>query len=275
MVIVFFALLGLFFGSFVNALVWRVHEQSDKKKPSKDLSVLHGRSMCPHCKHRLAAKDLIPVLSWVLQGGKCRYCKKPIHWQYPLVELITAALFAVSYIVWPEAADGIWLSSLQFGGWLIILTGFIALTVYDIRWMLLPNRIIYPLMIVAALLAVLNTVAGGGWTLLAETALSVGIAGGIFYLLYQVSGGTWIGGGDVKLGILIGLVLQDPFMAFLMLLLASVLGTLLILPGLALKKITAKSRIPFGPFLIIATVFVMLWGEKLISWYKQVVLGIS
>lgn len=272
--VIIFLVLGLFFGSFINALVWRIHEQAKKKKPTKELSILHGRSMCPHCKHTLAPKDLIPVLSWLVRGGKCRYCGKPIHWQYPLVELATAALFAVSYIAWPEAGEIAWLTALQFGGWLAILTGFIALVVYDIRWMLLPNRIVYPLMGIASLLVIVTATSTGDWGLFIETALSVGIAGGIFFLLFQVSKGTWIGGGDVKLGLLIGLVLQDPFKAFLMLLLASVLGTLLILPGLASKKITVKSKIPFGPFLIIATIFVMLWGEHFITWYKQVILGI-
>lgn len=274
MIIALFVL-GLFFGSFINALVWRVHEQAKTKNPRKDLSILRGRSMCPHCGHQLAWRDLIPVVSWLVQGGKCRYCKKNISGQYPLVEIVVAILFAVSYVVWPDTGGDTWLMVIQFAGWLAVLTGLVALTVYDIRWMLLPNRIIYPLMIIAGLVVVVTSVYTGEWRLLFNTALSVGIAGGIFFLLFQISDGKWIGGGDVKLGFLIGLVLQDPFKAFLMLLLASVLGTLLILPGLAIKKVTVKSKIPFGPFLIIATIFVVLWGEAFITWYKQVVLGIS
>lgn len=271
--VIIFVILGLFFGSFVNALVWRIHEQMSKRKPSKNLSIMHGRSMCPHCKHMLAPRDLVPVMSWLVRGGKCRYCKKPIHWQYPVVEIITAGLFAISYLVWPEPSSAVWASSIEFGGWLVILTGLIALAVYDIRWMLLPNRIVYPLMVMATVLVGVSAVASGEWTMLLETLLSVGIAGGIFYLIYIISGGKWIGGGDVKLGVLIGLILQDPFEAFLMLLFASVLGTLLILPGLALKKITVKSKIPFGPFLIMSAIFVVLWGETLITWYKQTILG--
>lgn len=272
--VIIFIFLGLFFGSFVNALVWRIHEQMGKTKPKKELSILHGRSMCPHCKHTLAPRDLVPVVSWLLQRGKCRYCKKPIHWQYPVVELVAAGLFAISYLVWPESSNAVWASGIEFAGWLIILTGFVALTVYDIRWMLLPNRIVYPLMVVAAVLVGVSAVASGDWKILLDTLFSVGIAGGIFYLIYIISNGKWIGGGDVKLGVLIGLVLRDPFEAFLMLLFASVLGTLLILPGLALKKITVKSKIPFGPFLIASAVFVVLWGETLIDWYRQTILGI-
>src|SRR5665213_2769212 len=97
MIIALLALLGLVFGSFVNALVWRLHEQEvlleKRKKPSKKqlekLSILNGRSMCPHCKHELAIKDLVPLFSWIALKGKCRYCGKPISWQYPVVELLT------------------------------------------------------------------------------------------------------------------------------------------------------------------------------------------
>jgi len=264
--------IGLFFGSFINALVWRVHEQA-KKKPRKDLSILHGRSMCTHCGHQLAWYDLVPVFSWLTLGGKCRYCRKTIHWQYPVVELVTATLFAVSYAVLPESSST-WLTLFNFVSWLVILIGFVALVVYDFRWMLLPNRILYPLIVVAVIAVAVNAVAASEWSIVFDALYSVAVAGGIFYLLYIISNGTWIGGGDVKLGVLIGLVLPGPFEAFLMLLLASTLGTVLIVPGLLLKKVTTKSRIPFGPFLITAAVFVVLWGDTVISWYKQTLLGL-
>src|SRR5690606_6942893 len=101
MIIAVLALLGLCLGSFVNALVFRVHAQSKLKSGSKkkigkrdvDLSVSRGRSVCIHCGHELAAKDLIPLLSWLLLRGKCRYCHRPISWQYPLVELTASLLF--------------------------------------------------------------------------------------------------------------------------------------------------------------------------------------
>src|SRR5260221_566501 len=106
MTIVALILLGLTFGSFINALVWRLHKQNEdsaKEQKVPNLSIATGRSMCPNCYHELAAKDLIPVLSWLSLGGKCRYCRQPISWQYPLVELLTAGLFTVSYIYWPWA----------------------------------------------------------------------------------------------------------------------------------------------------------------------------
>ena len=114
MIIAVLAVLGLVFGSFVNAFAWRLHEQESllekKKKPSAKqlakLSIVKGRSMCPECKHELAAKDLIPVFSWITLKGKCRYCGKPISWQYPAVELATALLFVFCTYIghWRSAA---------------------------------------------------------------------------------------------------------------------------------------------------------------------------
>lgn len=273
MSIIFFGLLGLILGSFVNALVWRVHAQEAKKKSKvghKELSVLHGRSMCPYCKHTLAAKDLVPVLSWLSLGGKCRYCHKPISWQYPVVELLTSALFVLSYLFWP--LDWNAAGTINFAVWLIILVGFMALIVYDLRWMLLPDRIVYPLLVIGGLLALFNIIDVGSVRALIETLISVAIAGGIFYGLFVISNGRWIGGGDVKLGLLIGLVLGDPYLAFLMLMTASLLGTLVALPGMVLKKVSPSSRIPFGPFLIVATILVQLFGTSVIEWYKRTLL---
>lgn len=270
MIIAFLALIGLCLGSFVNALVWRLHEQAGGKKNKKSLSIINGRSMCPHCRHELTANDLIPVFSWLSLGGKCRYCRKSIGWQYPVVELSVSALFVVSYLFWPgdtvtfELAD--WLN---FGAWLVFITGFMALLVYDLKWMLLPNKVVYPLMVLAGLLAAYNVISGDGVADVYRLLGSLAIAGGLFLLLFQVSDGKWIGGGDVKLGLLSGLLLADPYKAFLMLLLASTLGTFVVAPGLATKHLKATSRIPFGPFLIIATIIVYLFGASIIDWYRQ------
>ncbi len=274
--------LGLCLGSFVNALVWRLHEQEKGQKskskgrkstraqglrPSKDLSIIQGRSMCPHCEHELSALDLIPVVSWLTLRGRCRYCPKPISWQYPFVELFTAVLFVFSYLFWPLAwnAPGV----VSFSVWLILLTGFVALAVYDLHWMILPNRIIFPLMYMAAGLVIYLAAEQKDVGILLAAGLSVLIAGGLFYGLFIMSKGRWIGGGDVKLGFLLGLAVQEPAQAFLIIFLASGLGTLVVVPGMALKKVTSKSRIPFGPFLIAGAIIVRLFGAGMIAWYKR------
>ncbi len=274
MVIAILAVLGLAAGSFVNALVWRLYQQALPVKKRRAgpaaLSISQGRSMCPHCGHQLHGKDLLPVLSWLSLQGKCRYCRQSISKQYPLVELVTALIFVISYVWWPEPLDAAGITSLVI--WLISLVGLMALLVYDFRWMLLPNRIIAPLLVIAAAGAVLNSlIFSQSFQPLMEALLGALIGGGIFYGLFQVSQGRWIGGGDVKLGFLLGLLVGGPLNAFLMLFLASLLGTLVILPLLSLKKMDVKSRIPFGPFLIGGAFISRLFGEKIIDSYLRLI----
>lgn len=262
-------LFGLAFGSFVNALVWRVHEQatSSAKRANKELSITKGRSMCPHCKHRLHAKDLIPIFSWLWLKGKCRYCHKSISWQYPLVELVTAGLFVLSYLVWPHSFD--LLGSLQLAVWLLCITIFMALVVYDMRWMILPDRVVLPLTILAAVQIGLLTAQQGSVNVLIGGLLGVLCLAGLFYVLFQVSDGKWIGGGDVKLGVSLGLLVGGPAKALAVLFLAACLGTICTLPLLVLGKKKASQQLPFGPFLIAATIIIYLFGTGLVAWYKK------
>ncbi len=281
MIIIALIVVGLCLGSFVNALVWRLHEQEThgtKKKPNKKelakLSIAKGRSMCPRCKHELAAKDLIPLLSWLSLSGKCRYCHKAIAVQYPLVELVTAALFVGSYAWWPEAFNTT--QVVIFGLWLLLLTGLLALLVYDVRWMLLPDRIVFPLTGLAALQALIK-VADATHPLIAlgNVILAVLIGSGIFYVLFQVSKGKWIGGGDVKLGWVLGLIAATPARSLLIIFLASVGGSLIALPLLASGRMKRSAIIPFGPFLIVGAIVVQLFGAAILHWYQNRVLGIS
>lgn len=280
MILAALILYGLALGSFVNALVWRVHEQAGergKKRPSKTrlerLSIRKGRSMCPHCRHELGVTDLVPVLSWLWLRGKCRYCKAPIAIQYPLVELFTAVLFIVSYLWWPEHIAGLEIG--VFILWLGLLTGFMALIVYDLRWMLLPNRIVYPLTVLATTQAVLRiTEADSPLKAIVAVVLSVAIGSGIFYLLFQISGGRWIGGGDVKLGWVLGLSLGKPELAVLCIFLASLIGLIFSVPPLVRGAKSKGHLIPFGPFLISGAVISQLFGTGLIHWYAQVLLGL-
>lgn len=275
MIIAILIVVGLCLGSFVNALVWRLREQeteSAKKKPDRSylqkLSVGKGRSMCPHCRHELNTRDLLPVVSWVSLKGKCRYCGKPISWQYPVVELATAALFVWSYLAWPKALNGAEVAI--FVLWLGLLVGFMALTVYDLRWFLLPNRIIWPLGLVAAAIALIRIAAAPRpLAALVNAVAAVAVGGGIFYGLYQFSGGKWIGGGDVKLGWLLGLAVGAPALALLFIFLASVLGTVVSVPLLLKHRLRRTSSIPFGPFLIAGAIIAQLYGPAILQWYNH------
>jgi len=279
MIIVLLAVFGLIFGSFVNALVWRIHEQEalheKKKKPTKkqlaELSILRGRSMCTHCHHELAGKDLVPLFSWLWLQGKCRYCGAPIGWQYPVVEAVTAGLFVASYIWWPDQLTGIAVQ--QFVVWLGFVTMFVALAVYDLRWYLLPNRIVYPLNIIAVIEVLIVALNKHNLGALWEPLAGALIISGLFYLLFQLSAGKWIGGGDVKLAITLGLWAGTPLKACLVLFFASLIGTVVSVPIALRAKQGLKLRVPFGPFLLAATFLTVLFGTGVINWYIDRLLG--
>lgn len=282
-------LLGLALGSFVNALVYRLHHQEEAEgggfragvkklfaKLSGDddrYSILKGRSMCPHCKRTLRAKDLVPVVSWLMLRGRCRDCKKPISLQYPLVELALATAFVLSYLVWPLPLDT-WYQWVNFGAWLASLVGLAALFVYDFRWSKLPYKIIYPLIALAVANAAVQFIAYQPQGNLLETVLFYVLGllpvAGLYYIIYTFakyfSKKEMVGDGDIMLGIFIGLALGWPG-ALLVLFLANLLGTLVVIPPMLMGKLTRQSRIPFGPFLIVAFVIAGLWGGDIIGWY--------
>lgn len=252
--------LGLCFGSFVNALVWRLHEKKNWVK---------ARSQCSHCGHKLAAKDLIPLVSWLLLRGKCRYCGRPIA-DSPLVELAAALIFIASYHFWPAdlAKTG---NLILLIAWLASSVGLLALLVYDLKWMRLPNNLVYStaLVAVSGQLIYLLGFAPDKLNVAVNWLLSVLVASGIFWLLFMLSNGKWIGYGDVRLGLITGTLLQSPGKSFLMIFLASVLGSLFVLPSLLSGKRGLGTKLPFGPFLIAAAAVCLLFGSSLINWYSN------
>jgi len=262
-VLVALFVLGLVFGSFVNALIWRVHKKKD---------IISGRSQCVKCGHRLAAKDLVPVLSWLALRGRCRYCKKPISWQYPIVEIALGLVFAASYHFWPVTlSGGQWL---LFVTWLTVSVGLLALAVYDLRFMLLPSNILYPVAAIAAagrLIYIVGFEPTKPRALLAWL-VSLAVAGGIFWLIYEFSRGKAIGFGDVRLGLISGTVLADPLQSLQMIFVASLLGTVAILPDLFSHRKSLTSKVPYGPFLILATLIVLLFSPSFTDWYQNLVL---
>lgn len=274
MVIAYLVLLGLCLGSFVNAFVWRFHELEGRVAPKrrKELSVTRGRSMCVECGHTLKATDLIPLVSWFGLRGRCRYCKRPISVQYPLVELLTAVLFVASYLFWPYGFDHVGIG--LFLLWLGMAAGLIALAVYDIRWMRLPFGISFSLtgfwLLVLAILSAFEGVdrIHIGYAIIGGTLLA-----GLFWTLLIVSDGRWIGGGDIPLGALLGLLAGSVLNAATLLFFASLLGSTYALPLLAAGRLTPKSRIPFGPFLIAAGIAVFLAGPRLSDAFRILTFG--
>lgn len=281
---------GLVFGSFAGAQVWRIRvrqleednaagEKIDKGE-YKRLKPLHGRSLhndrsiCLHCGHQLAWYDLLPLVSWLSVGGKCRYCQKRIGLYEPLVELSTAILFTLFYVQYQAVFPAT--SILEFLLWMVTITGLIVLFVYDMKWFLLPNLVVLPLIGIALAIASLRIVGSTDiWASFQQTAGAVAILGGLYYVLYYYSRfrygeeGTWVGFGDVKLGFVLGLLLGRWDLAFVALLAANITGVLSVLPSLIQKKLTMKTHIPFGPMLIIGFFFALFVGNATIQWYLQ------
>lgn len=246
---------GLIVGSFLNALLWRV-------KVGRKIS--QGRSVCPKCQHELAAVDLIPVLSWLWLRGKCRYCGEPISISYPIVELVTGLSFVLSYLIIRPVTPGNWI---DFLFWLYILASLIFLAVYDLRWMILPDKVLLPAIVVALVwrlvdLAWLNQSSAD----LINYLLAALASGAGFYGLAAVSGGKWMGGGDIKLVLLMGLVL-GPSKMVLALLLAFNVAALVGVALIALKLKSRRDMIPFGPFLAGVTIVAYLYGNQMIELY--------
>lgn len=283
LIYVLVGVLGLMFGSFAGAMVWRLRarqlayekqagEKVDAKeykslKPLAESSLASDRSRCLHCEHTLAWYDLIPLVSWLSTGGKCRYCKEPIGRFEPAIELGMAALFVVSYAFWP-LPHMLPAEIAHFVLWLIACVLLVILFAYDLKWFLLPNRVMFPLIGVGAVIASI-TIFSAPDTLnaLVNQMVAVAILSGLYLVLWLISKGAWIGFGDVKLGLALALLLGEWYLAFIALFTANIIGCLIVLPALLVGKINRKTRIPFGPLLIIGAIVAMLWGRELVNWY--------
>lgn len=260
--------LGSVMGSFVGAMTWRM-------KTNRDW--VRGRSECERCHHKLAVIDLIPIFSYLTLGGRCRYCHKKISQSALVLELAGGSAFLVSTMLFPSMVYQEWLDplasfqsltpmlSLAMGLWLVCLVIVMALFVYDLRWRLLPNKLVFPLIVISLLLsAVMNL--GLAHVSLMDWLITLGLGmlpiTGVYGILYLLSRGRWIGLGDVKLGIAIGLLIPW-WGGVLVLFLSNLLASLASIPGLLKRRISGASEIPFGPFLLVATYLVFLLGWAL------------
>jgi leader peptidase (prepilin peptidase) / N-methyltransferase len=259
---IFLCFLGLCLGSFALVLAYRIMDGRDW---------VRGHSECESCHHLLSWKDLVPLLSWLSSKGHCRYCKVKLSREYPLIELLTSVFCILSSIFWPYGYTGLGLVLLAT--WLVMLTILIALVVTDLKWFILPDKLVYTLVLFALLQTVgvfvyKSSVGIDVPSLLLTTyylLLSVAVSSGFFYLIYKLSKGKYIGFGDIKYGLFSGILLAHPFKSMLVISLGSLIGTLLVIPSMLSKKTTMTSQIPFGPSLIAATVIMYIWGDRIIT----------
>lgn len=244
-------LFGLAAGSFVSCFVYRINKENSLK------GFLKGRSYCPKCKKNLLWFDNIPLLSFLLLKGKCRFCHSPIGIHYPLVELSTGILSVMVYRLTIGSVSNFQfpVSSLIFN--LLITYILIAVFLSDLQYRTIPDQIIYP-----ALLIILVFLISQYPNILISNLLSGVGAAVFFFLLVLLTCFKGMGLGDVKLAGLMGLFLGFPgiitalYLAFLT---GATLGVILILLG----KKRFKSEVPFGPFLIMATFIAWFWGDKI------------
>jgi len=250
-----FFLFGLCVGSFLNVVILRM------EKKDFSFAKLKSRSKCPHCKKTLLWYDLIPLISFFILGGRCRFCKKQISFQYPLVEFFTGLLF---YLIF-----------LKFGlSWqltiLYPLTSIlVVLFVFDLKTMMLPDIFAWIAIGLAILYLILQALVHNSYFLFLNSAIAAAIAGGFFALLVLVSREKWMGRGDIYLGVILGLMLGYP-QVLVGLFSAFTLGALFSIILLSLKKTTLKAQIAFGPFVILATFIAFFWGEKILQWYLNI-----
>ena len=277
-------LIGLIMGSFAGATVWRLRgkqlvedknegERVDAKelkrlKPLTKSRLRDDHSRCLSCGHQLRWYDLLPLVSWLSTNGKCRYCKQTIGYFEPLIELGTASLFIWFYSYW--LASGGMFMSLELVLWLVMLTMFVILFVYDLKWFLLPDSVMIPLLALSGGYSLFSIATAASPLQVAFSTIGAVIAlSGIYFLLWVVSKGNWIGFGDVKLGAALGLLLMDWKLGLLALFLANLIGTFIVLPGLLTKKLSRGSHVPFGPLLIAGFFIALFYGDQLIDFYLQ------
>lgn len=255
--IVLFFVIGLAMGSFVNAWVWRTKEGK---------SVAKGRSMCPDCHHQLSVKDNIPVISYIILRGRCRYCNKPISIQYPLVEIITSLLFVAVYLYFSPGSMYTWF---LVAVWCIISVLLISAFVYDLRWMILPDKFTLPVIIMAIILLGVQAVVYGVASVYAQLIAAL-VFTSVYLAIWILSKGKLLGGGDIRLALLMGLLLSVPQLlvgVFVAYTVGAVVGVLLI--AIKLKKRT--DAVPLAPFLIFGLYFGLFFGEQISNWYLSMI----
>ena len=238
-------LFGLVIGSFLNVVVARLPEHRSLSTP---------RSACPGCGATLAWYDNIPLLSFALLRGRCRACAMSISWRYPIVEATTGVLFGAAF--WRFGP------TLEFVVAALLLAALVAITAIDLQHQLIPDAITLPGIVVGLLASV-----GTRRVSIVDSLLGAVLCGGLFFVIIVVSRGG-MGGGDMKLGAMLGAFLGWK-VALASLFLAVVVSGVLAIVLLACRVRGRKDPIPFGPFLAMGGAIGLFVGEALVAWYLR------
>lgn len=239
--------LGAALGSFANVFVIRLHRRE----------TMMGRSHCMSCKKTLQPLDLIPVFSWLFLRGKCRYCHKRIHWQYPVVESVMAIF---SLIVFLRNFNGGDINYLRILFELCVVFTLIVLTVFDLKWKLIPLEL---LAVSGCLVVLLQLIMGTPWL---ELVLGVLVGGGSLGTIVLLSRGKMMGEGDPFVGAYLGAVLGFPltiFGIFAAFMIGGAVAAALLMQG----AVGRKTQVPFVPFLTAGAFVIWWWGYALLPYF--------
>ena len=249
--LVLFFVLGSAVGSFLNVIINRVTQGE---------SIL-GRSYCDHCKAILTPFDLIPIVSFVGLGARCRFCKKRISWQYPIVEAVSGILFALSFYVLADSAK---LTPASLLLYFFLVSVLVVVAAVDILYSLIPTSLVFA---AALLILFYNYFSLDSGTFVVNVICAFALSAS-FLLIVFLTRGKGMGVGDVPLAFLIGLLLGWPG-SFAAIFLAFVTGgfvsVVLLFSGI--KKI--GQTVPFAPFLVFGTITSLLFGSQIIDWYLR------
>ncbi|MBI4609155.1 MAG: prepilin peptidase [Candidatus Rokubacteria bacterium] len=238
-------LLGAVVGSFLNVVITRL---------PRGESLIRPASHCPRCGHPIRWHDNVPILSFIWLRGRCRDCRAPIPWRYPAVEAATAGLFGVT--AWRIGLQVDLIPTWLFLGALVAITGI------DIEYQLIPDRITLPGIVLGVLVNLVT-----GHVTLAQSLLGILVGGGTFFVVIVVSRGG-MGGGDMKLGAMIGAFLGWKLVIltiFFSVFLGGGIATVLLVSGIRRRK----DPVPFGPFLAIGSTVALFWGNEVLRWYLR------
>lgn len=251
-VYVFIGCIGLCVGSFINLLTVRL---------ALGEPVMTARSHCPHCHHELRAADLIPVVSFVLLGRRCHYCRAPISWRYPVVELLTAFLFAAILYKYRISftASGSFMWVLSFIRDLAFTGGLLTLFILDYSWYIVPDVVSLPLIA----LGVVSNVALGVSVRSLVTGMALG--GSLYFALWFFSRGKWVGSGDIRLGLVLGAMLGFPG-TLAALEVAYLVGGVVAVALLATHRKQLADRLPMGAFLTVGAWVSILFNTAINRW---------
>jgi leader peptidase (prepilin peptidase) / N-methyltransferase len=254
---------GTLIGSFLSVLLYRTKK---KKK-----GIVFGRSKCPHCQKALKSKHLIPMASYIIQSGKCSYCKEKIPFHYFLLELISGSIFLILFLNFPfiyfsektfEIAFSL-TTLLYFINISVIFSILILIGFYDYLYQEIPFKFSIPLILITLIFVLLREN-----VTYFNSFIGLLIFSGFFGIQYVVSKGKWIGGGDIYLGAGVGLLLGWPF-ALVGLVSTYILGSIIGIFVLIKNKFKKNLKIAFGPFIILGTLVTYVYGQEIIDSYLK------